>query len=70
MKLIEVLKNLNYLRTPCRKCLVKPICKINCDELEKHYEVYHFIGDHDSVIIISIEIFLRLGFIIFLLMRG
>jgi len=65
MKLIEVLKNLNYLRTPCRKCLVKPICKDKCDKLETHYELYHFIGNNLSGIILSFEITI-ISIIIFL----
>lgn len=56
MKLIEFLKNLNYLRTPCKECLVNPICKDKCDKLETHYELYHFIHNHLSGIILSIEI--------------
>jgi len=60
MKLIEVLKNLNYLRTPCRKCLVKPICKDKCGKLETHYELYEYISNHLSGIVVSVEVTLVL----------
>lgn len=55
MKLIEILKKLKYIRSPCKKCLVKPICKIKCDKLETHYKLYKYIGDHLSTIMLGGE---------------
>jgi len=69
MKLIEFLKNLKYIRKPCNKCLVQPICKNTCDKLEKHYEVYHLIGDLFPRVMLSLQIIMLIILITLLSME-
>jgi hypothetical protein len=64
MKLIEKLK---YIRKPCKKCLVQPICKNTCDKLEKHYKLHDLIGDLFPRVMLIYQIIMVIFMIVFLI---
>lgn len=59
MKIIESLKNLKYIKNPCKKCLVNSMCGAGkrCDKFLKHCDLCSYI-EFEGIILGSLIVFI------------